>query len=240
MSKDYNLHDFLQDVAAAIKEKKGSNEPINAQSFAEEIRSIEGGGSVSMQGAKVDSTGRGIADITSIAFADGVTLIDSRAYYYCTGLKDLIIPEGMQNIGSYAFSYCSNIKTISLPSSIESLGQQAFSKISELESISIPKDAPITFLPRNLFWESTKLQKFIVPKNVNQMASFVFEGCSGLVYVDFSNLNAIPSLENSNAFSGVSAQIVVPDALYEDWITATNWSSLADRIVKDSEYTRPL
>ena len=46
MSKDNNLHDFLQDVADAIKEKKGSNEPINAQNFANEIRSIEGGGEV--------------------------------------------------------------------------------------------------------------------------------------------------------------------------------------------------
>ena len=43
MSKADNLHDFLQDVSDAIKEKKGSNEPINAQSFSEEIRNIPSG-----------------------------------------------------------------------------------------------------------------------------------------------------------------------------------------------------
>lgn len=43
MSKADNLHDFLQDVSDAIKEKKGSSEPINAQSFSEEIRNIPSG-----------------------------------------------------------------------------------------------------------------------------------------------------------------------------------------------------
>ena len=45
MSKDNNLHDYLSDLADAIREKKGTTEPINAQSFAEEIRTIESGGS---------------------------------------------------------------------------------------------------------------------------------------------------------------------------------------------------
>lgn len=44
MSKADNLHDFLQDVSDAIKEKKGSSEPINAQSFSEEIRNLPSGG----------------------------------------------------------------------------------------------------------------------------------------------------------------------------------------------------
>ena len=38
-----NIIELLTDVADAIREKKGSTEPINAQNFAEEIRSIEGG-----------------------------------------------------------------------------------------------------------------------------------------------------------------------------------------------------
>lgn len=36
--------ELLTDVADAIREKKGTSDKINAQRFAEEIRSIEGGG----------------------------------------------------------------------------------------------------------------------------------------------------------------------------------------------------
>lgn len=48
MSKNNNLHDYLSDLANAIREKKGTSGAINAQDFASEIASIEGGGSGSV------------------------------------------------------------------------------------------------------------------------------------------------------------------------------------------------
>ena len=44
MSKQDNLHDFLTDIADAVREKKGTSEKINAQNLSSEIRSIESGG----------------------------------------------------------------------------------------------------------------------------------------------------------------------------------------------------
>lgn len=44
MAKYNNLTDFLTDVADAIREKKGTSEPINPQDFSDEIASIEVGG----------------------------------------------------------------------------------------------------------------------------------------------------------------------------------------------------
>lgn len=44
MAKNNNLTDFLTDVANAIREKKGSSDPINPQNFSDEIASIETGG----------------------------------------------------------------------------------------------------------------------------------------------------------------------------------------------------
>ena len=41
-----NIVELLTDVADAIREKKGSNEPINAQNFADEIKSLPSGGDV--------------------------------------------------------------------------------------------------------------------------------------------------------------------------------------------------
>ena len=43
MAKNNNLSDFLSDVANAIREKKGTTEPINAQDFSSEIASISSG-----------------------------------------------------------------------------------------------------------------------------------------------------------------------------------------------------
>ena len=42
MAKNNNLNDFLTDIADAIRTKKGTEDPINAQDFAMEISNISG------------------------------------------------------------------------------------------------------------------------------------------------------------------------------------------------------
>lgn len=50
MAKNDNLSDFMTDIADAIRAKKGTSEPINAQDFSTEIASIQtGGGGSSME-----------------------------------------------------------------------------------------------------------------------------------------------------------------------------------------------
>ena len=53
MAKENNLSDYLKDIADAIRDKKGTTEPINAQDFASEIASIETGGDVMPEDAAV-------------------------------------------------------------------------------------------------------------------------------------------------------------------------------------------
>ena len=233
-----NIVELLTDVADAIREKKGSTEPINAQSFADEIKNLPSGGDIENI---IDESGLGINLIQSVIFGQDVSIISEKAYYYCRNLKTITIPEGVKRIDSMAFAYCSSVESVSLPSSLGTLGLQSFAQMTSLKSFDISLEAQILSLPRNLFWNSPLLEKIIIPKNVANIAGYVFEGCSGLIYVDFSNVTSVTALENVNAFSGVNnAYIIVPDALYDSWIAATNWSSLADRIVKNSEYTRPL
>ena len=68
-----------------------------------------------------------------------------------------------------------------------------------------------------------------------------FSGCTHLELVDFSQATTVPALHNKNAFNARNEtyKIVVPDALYTTWTTATNWSnaSIVGHIVKASEYT---
>jgi hypothetical protein len=240
-NKTNNVAAFCQDIANAIMEKKGSTEPINAQDFSIEIRNLPSGGGVQkFKPIMHDDTGRGIQQITHVTIAEGTIKIDDYAYYYCRGLQSALIPEGIETVGSDAFAYCSSLESVVLPSSVKYIGQRVFTQSMALQSCTIPIDAPVQVLSYNMFWKNNLLKKFIVPKNVNTVAAYAFEACGGLVYIDFSNVLAVPTLDNANAFSTASGVIIVPDALYDQWITATNWASLADRIVKDSEYTRPL
>ena len=59
-----------------------------------------------------------------------------------------------------------------------------------------------------------------------------FNGCTHLELVDFSQATSVPSLSNINAFQNTNNyyRIVVPNALYNQWITSTNWSTFASHI----------
>ena len=48
----------------------------------------------------------------------------------------------------------------------------------------------------------------------------------------------VPTLTNVNSFSSTNDtyKIVVPDSLYDTWIAATNWASIASHIMKQSDW----
>ena len=67
----------------------------------------------------------------------------------------------------------------------------------------------------------------------------LFYGCNALEEVYFKDATSVPKLTATNSFGGVpsTCKVVVPDALYDEWINATNWSAIDVIYVKQSEYT---
>jgi hypothetical protein len=61
----------------------------------------------------------------------------------------------------------------------------------------------------------------------------VFNNCYGVRFYDFSFHAEVPTLANTNAFTGIAddCEIRVPEALYNEWIAATNWTTYANHIV---------
>lgn len=77
-----------------------------------------------------------------------------------------------------------------------------------------------------------------IPKNITSLSSaFNFARATGVF--DFTKHETIPSVA-TNGFPTTDTtkeyKIVVPDALYDDWIVATNWTIFASNIVKESDY----
>lgn len=104
-----------------------------------------------------------------------------------------------------------------------------------LEEVKIPSEQTIVYSQG--FADCRTLRELTFPKGIVTIQGNAFLN-SGIGKFDFSALEAVPTLENTSAFSGTLAtsKIIVPDALYDDWKAATNWSTYADRIVKASEY----
>ena len=79
---------------------------------------------------------------------------------------------------------------------------------------------------------------FNVYQRTAQSGNYAFSSCSSVAFYDFSQCTSVPTLGGTSVFSysNSDCKIVVPDALYDEWISATNWSSYASKIVKASEF----
>ena len=67
-----------------------------------------------------------------------VTNIGDWAFYGCSGLTSVTIPNGVTSIGGAAFSGCSGLTSVTIPNSVKSIGEGAFSVCSGLTSVTIP------------------------------------------------------------------------------------------------------
>lgn len=236
MSKKDNLHEFLVDVANAIRAKKGTTEPINAQNLSDEIRSIESGEVIS--DVVIDNSGLGKRNIKKVIIAEGVTSIGASAYDGYSEITSIVIPDSVTEIGAYALRGCSGLKSVVVPEGVTRYNDYIFMNCGSLESVNIHQG--VVYIGNGVFQNDKKLNVPItIPKSVQTIKTAAFNQCVKIPYFDFRGHEAVPKLENINAFTGITGKIVVPNSLYDEWIAATNWSAYASGIVKASEFVEP-
>lgn len=187
-----------------------SSETLNT--LVPKVLEIQGGGENNKFGQLVD---RSITTITAEDLGD-ITSIGDNAFNSCINLQsvDFGTNSSLQTIGEYAFNRCASLTTITIPNSVTNIGYSAFSNCSSLESV-------------------------IYEGQVPNIQSYCFYNCRSIIKYDFRNCTTVPTLGIVNALGhATGCQIIIPDALYDDWTTATNWVSLtAVTFVKASEYT---
>ncbi len=67
-----------------------------------------------------------------------VTSIGNYAFWYCTDLTRVTIPDSVTSIGTFAFEGCASLTSVTLPNSVTSIGKGAFVRCKILTSIDIP------------------------------------------------------------------------------------------------------
>ena len=68
----------------------------------------------------------GCTKLTSVEIPNSVTSIGNQAFYSCTRLTSVVIGNSVTSIGEWAFNRCSGLTSITIPNSVTSIGDSAF------------------------------------------------------------------------------------------------------------------
>ena len=144
-----------------------------------------------------------------IVIPDGVTTIQSQAFYANTDLTSIVIPDSVTSIGSMAFWSCAYLTSINIPKSVTSIGESAFYYCYNLTSIEIPDG--VTSIEDNTF-SLCGLTSIEIPDSVTSIGNGAFFNCSGLTSIKIPD--SVTSI-GEDAFSLCSGltSIEIPDSV---------------------------
>ena len=128
------------------------------------------------------------------------------------------------SIGSYAFYKCTSLTTITLPEGVTSIESCAFFSCTSLTSITIPEG--VTSIEERTFYGCESLTAIVLPKNLREIGSQAFADCNELLDV-YCYAESVPWAE-ANAFDGSYpeyATLHVPASVLNTYKTTAPWNS---------------
>ncbi len=132
----------------------------------------------------------GASGVTLDLSRSGITYIGVDAFYSCTGLTSVTLPEGLTTIERYAFYGCTGLTSVDLRSctGLERIEEEAFYGCTGLTSIDLNDCTGLT-----------------------DIGEGAFDGCTGLASVDLSSCTGLTYIGMS-AFDGcdILSQVTLP------------------------------
>ncbi len=166
------------------------------------------------------------SSLTSINIPDGVTSIANNAFQYCSSLTSINIPDGVTSIANDAFQYCSSLTSINIPDGVTSIGIYAFYNCSSMTSITLPDD--LSSIGNYAFSYCSNLTSITLPDGLTSIGNDAFSSCSSLTSIHFAS-----TTPNVTYAWDYGITLFVPDAAVNAYKTA--WTDYVNQIVPESK-----
>ena len=105
----------------------------------------------------------------------GVKVIGNSAFWLCSSLTNINIPNGVTTIGEGAFVRCKSLTIINIPNSVTTIGEGAFAWCKSLTSINIPNS--VTTIGERAFSGCESLTNINIPNSVTTIGEGAFCFC---------------------------------------------------------------
>ncbi|MGN0517245.1 MAG: leucine-rich repeat protein [Acutalibacteraceae bacterium] len=127
-----------------------------------------------------------------------VTGIDDMAFYGCSSVTSIIIPDSISWIGWSAFGDCTNLTSVIIGSGVISIDDYAFRDCTSLKNINVDSNNKCyTSVQGVLFTKDMKTlvrypcakigQNYVIPSSVTSVENGAFEDCINLTSISLSD-----------------------------------------------------
>lgn len=121
--------------------------------------------------------------ITELKASDleGITEIRAYAFYNCTSLKRVELPETVETIGAFAFANCLNLEEVITTNNLKTVKESAFDNCPNLKTMDFTSLETVG----GFAFSSTGIEEIRLPANVSNWGSCVFQNSSvKVMYVE--------------------------------------------------------
>ena len=133
--------------------------------------------------------------------------------------SDIQLGSCVTEIGQGAFSGYTNLTDVEFPDSLTTIGVGAFSG-SSVSSIDFNNTETIC---NNAFANCQNISTLNIGSAVTSIGNSSFQNCSGLTSILVGR--STPPTIGTNVFNGSNCFIYVPQASYDLYVNAENWSA---------------
>ena len=194
------VYDVLTSLGDSIRAKTGRGDKMSLYEMAEAVEGISSPLPSVVDGSVEEICGADLAWVTEVR---------NYAFYGCSELRSVELPETVTKIGTYAFHSCAALSDITLHEGIVSLGTRAFQACGELRRMVIP--STLTAIPAYAFFNSG-------------IETLILHGDTVKTLAAMSAFNGTPLVGAEDPTVYISTVKADPEALAAEYSEATNWA----------------